>query len=89
MTENRFAMVSQWMRYGNINKYLEAHPEKRVTVVIDNFLHKSQDGLDIYNKIAEWSAALVTSNVAHVIFLTHDVSFSKSLSKALPVARSG
>lgn len=27
---------------------------------------------------------MTTSNIAHVVFLTHDVSFSKSLSKALP-----
>jgi hypothetical protein len=27
---------------------------------------------------------VTTSNIAHVVFLTHDVSFSKSLSKALP-----
>jgi hypothetical protein len=30
------------------------------------------------------AATLTTANVAHVIFLTNDVSFSKSLSKALP-----
>lgn len=30
------------------------------------------------------AAGLTTGNVAHIIFLTHDVSFSKSLSKALP-----
>lgn len=30
------------------------------------------------------AARLTTANVAHVIFLTNDVSFSKSLSKALP-----
>ena len=30
------------------------------------------------------AARLTTSNIAHVIFLTNDVSFSKSLSKALP-----
>ena len=27
---------------------------------------------------------MTTANIAHVVFLTHDVSFSKSLSKALP-----
>ena len=27
MTENRFAMVSQWMTNGNINKFIEAHPD--------------------------------------------------------------
>ncbi|KAL8805317.1 MAG: hypothetical protein Q9223_005298 [Gallowayella weberi] len=66
------------------DEYLEAHPERRPVVVIDNFLHKSQDSSVVYDKISEWAANLTTANVAHVIFLTNDVSFSKSLSKALP-----
>lgn len=64
--------------------YLDAHPEKRPTVVLDNFLHKSQENSIVYDKISEWAAGLTTANIAHVIFLTNDVSFSKSLSKALP-----
>ncbi|KAI4184480.1 MAG: hypothetical protein LQ348_004546, partial [Seirophora lacunosa] len=66
------------------DEYLEAHPEKRPVVVIDHFLHKSQESSIVYDKISEWAAALTTANIAHVIFLTNDVSFSKSLSKALP-----
>ena len=66
------------------DEYLEAHPEKRPVVVVDNFLHKSQENTVVYDKIAEWAAGLTTANIAHVIFLTNDVSFSKSLSKALP-----
>ncbi|KAI9831238.1 MAG: mitochondrial escape protein 2 [Sarea resinae] len=66
------------------DEYLEAHPERRPVVVIDNFLHKSQESTIVYDKISEWAAAVNTANVAHVIFLTNDVSFSKSLSKALP-----
>lgn len=66
------------------DEYLEAHPERRPVVVIENFLHKSQESTTVYDKIAEWAALLTTANIAHVIFLTHDVSFSKSLSKALP-----
>ncbi|KAI9894514.1 MAG: mitochondrial escape protein 2 [Vezdaea aestivalis] len=66
------------------DEYLDAHPERRPVVVIDNFLHKSQESSIVYDKIAEWCASLTTQNIAHVIFLTHDVSFSKSLSKALP-----
>ena len=66
------------------DEYLEAHPERRPVVVINNFLHKSQEGSIVYDKISEWAAGLTTSNTAHVIFLTTDVSFSKSLSKALP-----
>ncbi|KAL2018765.1 hypothetical protein VTK56DRAFT_393 [Thermocarpiscus australiensis] len=64
--------------------YLEAHPERRAVVVIDNFLHKSEEKGIIYDKISDWAAALVQSNIAHVIFLTTDTSYSKSLSKSLP-----
>lgn len=68
------------------DEWLEAHPEYRPVVVIDNFLHKSNEGgaSMVYDKLAEWAARLTTSNMAHVIFLTTDVSFSKSLAKALP-----
>lgn len=68
------------------DEWLEAHPEARPVVVIDNFLHKSSEaGADmVYDKLAEWAANLTSQNIAHVIFLTTDVSFSKSLSKALP-----
>jgi RNA12 protein/RNA recognition motif. (a.k.a. RRM, RBD, or RNP domain) len=66
------------------DEYLEAHPGRRPVVIIDNFLHKSNENTLVYDKLAEWAAALTTANVAHVIFLTTDVSFSKSLSKALP-----
>ena len=66
------------------DEYLEAHPERRPVVVIDNFLFRSQESGMIYDKISEWAARLTTANIAHVIFLTNNVSFSKSLSKALP-----
>lgn len=56
----------------------------RPVVVIDNFLHKASENSVIYDKMAQWAADLTSANVAHVIFLTTDVSFSKSLSKALP-----
>ncbi|GAB1313645.1 mitochondrial escape protein 2 [Madurella fahalii] len=64
--------------------YLEAHPERRAVVVIDNFLHKSEEKGIIYDKISDWAAALVQANIAHVIFLTTDASYAKSLSKSLP-----
>lgn len=66
------------------DEYLEAHPERRPVVIINNFLHKSNETTLVYDKLAEWAATLTTANIAHVIFLTTDVSFSKSLSKALP-----
>ena len=68
------------------DEWLEAHPECRPVVVIDNFLHKNDQEATsmVYDKLGEWAAVLTTQNIAHVIFLTTDVSFSKSLSKALP-----
>ncbi|TPX09964.1 uncharacterized protein E0L32_008811 [Thyridium curvatum] len=64
--------------------YLEAHPERRPVIVIDNFLHKNEETSLVYDKITDWAATLVTNNIAHVIFLTNDSSYSKSLSKSLP-----
>ncbi|KAI1753149.1 RNA12 protein [Xylaria castorea] len=64
--------------------YLEAHPEKRAVVVIDNFVYKSEENSIIYEKIANWAAALVQSDVAHVVFLANDSSYTKVLSKSLP-----
>jgi hypothetical protein len=64
--------------------FLEAHPERRPVVVIDNFLHKNEESSVVYDKISEWAAGLSTANIAHVIFLTNDISYSKSLGKALP-----
>lgn len=63
--------------------YLESHPERRPVVVIDNFLHKSDDKNLVNDKIAEWAASMVQNNVAHIIFLTNDASL-KPLTKALP-----
>lgn len=65
------------------DEYLEAHPEKRPVVVIDNFVYDSEGDI-VLDKLTEWAAGLTTANIAHVIFLTTDSSFSKPLSKALP-----
>jgi hypothetical protein len=64
--------------------FLEAHPERRSVVVIDNFLYKNNESSIVFEKVAEWAAGLVANNIAHVIFLTNDTAYSKSLSKALP-----
>lgn len=66
------------------DEWLQAHPERRPVVVIDNFLHKGQDNQMIYEKLADWAAALTYSNIARVIFLTSDTSYSKTLSRSLP-----
>lgn len=36
------------------DEYLEAHPERRPVIIIDNFLHKSQESPLVYDKLAEW-----------------------------------
>ena len=64
--------------------WLEAHPEFRPVVVVDNFLHKSEESSVVYDKLSEWAARLTTSNIAHIVFLTNDISYSKHLGKALP-----
>ncbi|KAF5021996.1 hypothetical protein F66182_5953 [Fusarium sp. NRRL 66182] len=64
--------------------WLEAHPERRPVIVIDNFLHKGEENSIIYDKIAEWAATAVQNNIAHAIFLTTDSAYSKPLDKALP-----
>lgn len=65
------------------DEYLEAHPEVRPVVVIDNFLYDADDRV-VLDKLTEWAAGLTSANIAHVIFLTTDPSFAKPLSKALP-----
>ncbi|KAF7544595.1 hypothetical protein G7046_g9755 [Stylonectria norvegica] len=64
--------------------FLEAHPERRPVIVIDNFLHKNEEKSIVYDKLAEWAASVVQNNIAHVIFLTTDSAYSKPLAKALP-----
>ncbi|KAL7799699.1 RNA12 domain-containing protein [Trichoderma ceciliae] len=64
--------------------YLEAHPEQRPIIVVDNFLHKNEDSSMVYDMIAEWAATVVQNNVAHVVFLTSNSAYSKSLTKAMP-----
>ncbi|KAJ5145604.1 uncharacterized protein N7515_000168 [Penicillium bovifimosum] len=65
------------------DEYLEAHPEKRAVVVIDNFVSDEADNV-VLDKLTEWAAGLTSSNIAHVVFLTTDSSFAKPLSKAMP-----
>ncbi|EPE03762.1 mitochondrial escape protein 2 [Ophiostoma piceae UAMH 11346] len=69
----------------NEDAYLEAHPERRPVIVLDNFGHRNEDATGlVYDKLAEWAATLVQANVAHVVFLTSDTSYPKALVKAMP-----
>ncbi|EGX93428.1 Mitochondrial escape protein 2, putative NTP-binding domain [Cordyceps militaris CM01] len=73
-------------RDGNTSEdaWLEAHPERRPVIVIDNFLHKSDEQGIVYDKISEWAASLVQNHAAQVIFLTSENAYSKPLTRALP-----
>ncbi|KAM3468192.1 hypothetical protein MY5147_008180 [Beauveria neobassiana] len=64
--------------------WLEAHPERRPVIVIDNFLHKSEEQGIVYDKISEWAASLVQNHAAQVIILTSENAYSKPLTRALP-----
>ena len=48
-------------------------------MVIDNFLHKADNASLLYDNIAKWATLLTEANVAHVIFLTNDVGYTKAL----------
>lgn len=69
---------------GRDEDYLEANPRERPVIVIDNFLYKQEGSELVYENISKWAAMLVESNVAHVIFLTTDISYPKILQKVLP-----
>ncbi|KAJ2905158.1 mitochondrial escape protein 2 [Zalerion maritima] len=77
--------------------WLEAHPEKRPVVVVDNFLHTPATGAAnggnlgdesarvLNDKMSEWAATMVHNNVAHVVVLVEDgAAASKALSKSMP-----
>ena len=66
--------------------FLQLHPECKPVIVIDNFMSKSEDpqAQFVYDELAEWSGTLIQANIAHVVFITDDVGFDKSLSPALP-----
>lgn len=64
--------------------YLQSHPDAKPVVVIEHFLARTDRNEFIYKHLAEWAAALIQSNTAHVIFITSDVTFQKVLSAALP-----
>ncbi|ORY87647.1 RNA12 protein-domain-containing protein [Protomyces lactucae-debilis] len=64
--------------------WLQLHPEQRPVVVLDSFLHKGEESTQLYANISTWAAALVENNIAHVVFLTSNLSFTQVLTKALP-----
>lgn len=66
--------------------FLQQHPEKKPVIVIDRFstTNKSESNAFVYKELADWTAMLISMNLAHVIFLTEDVGTSQFLSESLP-----
>lgn len=68
--------------------FLGDHPEDRTVVVIDNFLHKSEENKSgsgiVYETMAEWAATLVQNHAAHVVFVTNEPGSAKVLERVLP-----
>ncbi|CAK7897700.1 mitochondrial escape protein 2 [[Candida] anglica] len=67
------------------DQYLQQHPENKPIIVINKYLLKSDSNHDfVYKMIAEWTSQVVQSNLAHVIYITHDVGSIQHLTDALP-----
>lgn len=61
-------------------------PDDIPVVIIDGFMsrEKGPHSKELWTFLAEWAAVLVENHLAHVIFISNNVSASKPLSKALP-----
>lgn len=68
--------------------YLQQHPEEKPIIIIDHFSrineHSSTNHDFIYKELAEWAATIVSTKLAHVIFITDDIGATKDLSLVLP-----
>lgn len=58
-------------------------PDDIPVVIIDGFMsrEKGPHSKELWTFIAEWAAVLVENHLAHVIFISNNVSASKPLSK--------
>lgn len=61
-------------------------PDEIPVIIIDGYMsrEKGPHAKELWTFLADWAAVLVENHIAHVVFLTNNVSASKPLSKALP-----
>ncbi|KAF9298565.1 mitochondrial escape protein 2 [Linnemannia elongata] len=61
-------------------------PDDIPVVIIDGYMsrEKGPHAKEFWTYLADWAAVLVENHVAHVIFISNNVTASKPLSKALP-----
>jgi hypothetical protein len=62
---------------------VECDPEEIPVIVIDGYMsrEKGPHAKELWTYLADWAAVLVENHIAHVIFLTNNVSASKPLAK--------
>ncbi|KAI8390823.1 RNA12 protein-domain-containing protein [Radiomyces spectabilis] len=54
-------------------------------VVLENYMHRETGkNAQLWDELAEWASLLVENEIAHVVFVSSNVSISKVLTKALP-----
>ncbi|KAG0217527.1 mitochondrial escape protein 2 [Mortierella sp. NVP41] len=64
----------------------ECDPDEIPVIVIDGYMsrEKGPHAKELWTYLADWAAVLVENHIAHVVFLTNNVTASKPLSKSLP-----
>lgn len=67
------------------DEFLQLRPELKPVIVINNYSLNKEDKNELVHKtLASWTSQLVQHNIAHVIFITHDVGSVQYLNEALP-----
>lgn len=65
--------------------YLQLHAEAKPVVVISHFLNRLDSSHQfVYKYLADFAATLIQTNLAHVIFITNDVTYESVLQPSLP-----
>lgn len=64
----------------------ECDPDEIPVIVIDGYMsrEKGPHAKELWTYLADWAAVMVENHIAHVVFLTNNVSASKPLAKSLP-----
>ncbi|KAF9975836.1 mitochondrial escape protein 2 [Actinomortierella ambigua] len=70
----------------HVEKSSWCDPDDIPVIVIDGFMckEKGAHAKELWTLLAEWAAVLVENHLAHVVFVTNNVTASKPLAKALP-----
>lgn len=72
--------------------YLQLHSEAKPVIVLSHYQNNDGESSGqsnhsnqfIYKQLADFAASAVTANIAHVVIISNDITFDKTLSVALP-----